>query len=307
MTNSPLNTDQPPRPRNAGWYASALLYLFFIKPVSLLPPFLLYRVADFFFILLWHVFPYRKKVVLQNLERCFPEWDQTRRTGVAKNFYRHFSDLVVESLRNFSISRRNALARMVQVNPEVPDAFALKGQSIMLCGGHYGNWELWALAAPLQVRHQLIGIYKPLSNAFFDERMRKSRSRFGLQLVATRQTGNYLRTHSEEINALVFAFDQSPSNPQKCIWVSFLGQDTAAYFGAEKYALEFRRPVVYGHVEKVRRGHYQVTYEVVAEDPSSLPEGELTRRLFAILEADIRKKPEWWLWSHRRWKHRRPA
>lgn len=294
--------------KSSKWYpGSWLVFWLIIKPVSLLPPFLLYGVADFFFFVLWHLVPYRRKVVVQNLERVFPDKTPGERWLICRGFYRHFADLVVESLRNFSISRELCRSTMIQLNPEVLNDIAAKGRSVVLCGGHVGNWELWALAAPPSLKHKLIGVYKKLSNAFFDRKMRETRSQFGLELVATVDTGHYLRTNPDELNAVVLAFDQSPSNPLKAYWLNFLGQDTAAYFGAEKYARELNRPVVYGSMRKTRRGHYEVTYRLVCENPLEQPHGWITEELFRLLEEDIRARPELWLWSHKRWKHRRPA
>jgi len=288
------------------WPGSWLIFWLVIKPISLLPRFFLYRVADFLFFVLWHLVPYRRKVVMGNLSRSFPEKSSGERWLICREFYRHFADLVVESLRNFSITPQQCQRGLIQLNPEVLNKLAAEGRPVVLCGGHYGNWELWALAAPPGLTHRLIGIYKRLSNAFFDRKMRETRSRFGLHLVPTVETGNYLRTNPEEMNALVLGFDQSPSNPHKAYWLNFLGQDTGVYFGAEKFAKEFGRPVVYGSIRKVKRGVYEVTYTLVCSDPEEKPYGWITQELFTLLERDIRAQPEHWLWTHKRWKHKRP-
>jgi Kdo2-lipid IVA lauroyltransferase/acyltransferase len=293
--------------KNAKSPGSWLLYWLVIKPISVLPYFILYRVSDLFFLVLWYVIPYRKKVVLGNLARVFPEKSESERRTIARKFYRHFADLVIESLKNFSISRENANERMVQHNTELLNKYAAQGRSIVICGGHCGNWELWAMAAPLRLNHILLGIYKRLSNPYFDQKMRESRSRYGIVLVPTIETGNYLRTHPDEVNALIIAIDQSPANPHKALWIDWFGQDTAVYFGAEKYATDFDRPIVFGSIRKVKRGYYEVTYHLVTDTPKALPKEFITRKLFDILEADIRRDPELWLWTHKRWKHKRPA
>lgn len=286
--------------------ASSILFYLIILPISKLPYFLLYRVSDFFFVVMYYAVGYRKKVVLDNLRKCFPEKSEQEIRQICRAFYRHFCDLVVESLKNFSISSEQAQARMQSINPEVLNAYAEKGQSVIIVGGHYGNWELWAVAAPPKLKHKVVAIYKQLSNAFFDKKMRSSRGKFGLHLVSTKSFGDYFRANLEECTASVFAIDQSPSNPNKSIWIKFMGRDTATLFGAEKYATEYNRPVVYGRVRKVKRGYYTISYETVFDNPGNTQKGEITQKVHDILEAEIRLQPEFWLWSHKRWKHEKP-
>lgn len=191
-------------------------------------------------------------------------------------------------------------------NPEELNRLADRGKSAVICGGHYANWETWALIAPLGMRHTIVGIYKELKDKYLNRKMFVSRGRFGMKLVPTKETGAYLRSGADPVKAIVLAFDQSPANPDKCVWLKFLGRETAAYFGAEKYSRDFDMAIVYGYIRKVKRGYYEGTYKVMIEDTAELPEGEVTMRLFHELEAEIDRAPEYWLWSHKRWKHRKP-
>jgi KDO2-lipid IV(A) lauroyltransferase len=286
---------------------SALLYWLVIKPISLLPYPLLYGLSDLFFVVVYYLLPYRKKVVDQNLRMALPALTDSERKEVSKKFYRHFCDVVVESLKNFSISAEDSQKRMRTVNPEVLNVFAEKGQSVILAGGHYNNWELWAVAASAPLQHKVLAIYKRLNNAYFDAKMRSTRSKFGLLLMSTKETSDYFKNYPNELNATVFAIDQSPADPKKSVWVTFMGLDTAAYFGAEKYAKELNRPVVYGVISKVRRGYYEMKYQLVVEHPQETLHGEITQRLHRFLEQEIYRAPEYWLWTHKRWKHRREA
>lgn len=285
---------------------SAILYWLVIKPVSLLPYPLLYGFSNLLFFVLYRLLGYRKKVVRANLEGCFPDKSETEIKDIEKKFYRHFCDLVVESLKNFSITEKQAAARMVHINPEIFEPYAKQGQSVFIAGGHYSNWELWAVTAAAKVPHKVIGIYKRLSNKYFDAKMQESRGKFGLGLIATKETGDYLRLNEKELNAVVFAIDQSPSNPRKCLWIKFLGRESAALFGTEKFGKMYNRPIIFGHMRKVRRGYYEVWYEIISEKPAETGHGYLTQRLSHTLEQDILKAPEYWLWSHKRWKHKRP-
>jgi|688.fasta_scaffold67893_4 KDO2-lipid IV(A) lauroyltransferase len=285
---------------------SRLLFWLVIKPVSLLPYPLLYKLSDFFYVIFYYLIGYRKKVVYQNLNLCFPDKSKAEIISLQKKFYRHFCDLVLESLKNFSITNEQAQERMEQINVDAINQYFDKGRSVIIAGGHYGNWELWAVATPLHLRHRMIGIYKKLKNEYFDQKMRKSRGKFGLELVETKETGAFLDENKNSLIASVFAIDQSPSNPKKAVWIDFLGQETAALFGTEKYSREHNFAVVWGHIRKKKRGYYSITYELITDNTATLAHGELTQKLHRILEQDILVAPEFWLWSHKRWKHKRP-
>jgi KDO2-lipid IV(A) lauroyltransferase len=263
--------------------------------------------SDFFFMVFYYLIGYRKKVVRGNLTRSFPEKTVAEIRAIEKAFYRHFCDLVLESLKNFSANESDLAARFEHRNTEVLDKLHTEGRSAILAGGHYANWEMWALSAPPHFKHRLMAIYKRLSNPYFDEKMRTTRGKFGLELVSTKETGEWLHKHKDQLHFSVFAIDQSPSNPRKAHWIEFLGQETACLFGAEKYAREFNLAVVFGHLRKISRGKYAIDYELVTTDANSYEHGKLTEQLSRMLEADIRQEPRYWLWSHKRWKHKRPT
>lgn len=286
---------------------SALLYWLVLKPISLLPFSALYILSDVFFWVFYYVVGYRKKVVRGNLTRSFPEKSIDEIISIEKDFYRHFCDLVLESLKNFSAEANELAARYEHRNTEVLDRLHAEGRSAILAGGHYGNWEMWALSAPAHFKHKLMAIYKLLANRYFDEKMRSTRGKFGLELVSTKETGNWLTENRNNLFVSVFAIDQSPSNPNKAHWITFLGQETACLFGAEKYAKEFNLAIVFGHLRKISRGKYAIDYELVTTDPQSFENGKLTEKMSALLESDIRREPRYWLWTHKRWKHKRPS
>lgn len=283
-----------------------LLFYLVIMPISKLPYFLLYGFADLFFLVLYYVVPYRKKLVAKNIALCFPEKSEKEVKQIQRKFYRHFCDLVIESLKNFSISENQAMERMEAVNTEAMQKYAAEGRSVVLTGGHYTNWELWAMAAASHLDHTVVGIYKKLSNPFFDEKMRESRGKFGMKLVPTRELKERLPELQKEASAYVYAIDQSPGDPQKSYWTMFMGQETACPYGAEKYAKEFDNPVFYGRGRKTKRGHFTIEYILVADNPRELGYGEVLERCNALLEEDILHAPEFWLWTHKRWKHKRP-
>jgi KDO2-lipid IV(A) lauroyltransferase len=288
-------------------FGSALLYYLVLKPISLLPYPLLYGLSDFFFVILYYLIPYRKKVVMSNLAKAFPEKSEAELKIICRKFYRHFCDLVLESIKNFSISDTEARKRFVTVNPELINDYAAKGQSVIVSGGHYTNWELWAISGPQVLKPTMLGIYKKLSNKYFDQKMRESRGKFGMKLIRTLDINEYLKKNQDELKGVVLAFDQSPSDPKKCVWIKFMGMETGALYGTEKFAKEHNFPVIYGRMNKLKRGYYSISYELIAEPPYSFESGEILQRLHDELEKDIRKAPEYWLWTHKRWKHKRPA
>jgi KDO2-lipid IV(A) lauroyltransferase len=283
-----------------------ILYYLLLKPISWLPYFILYRVSDFIYLLFSTVFPYRKKVVEGNLERCFPEKSPRERRSIRNAFYRHLADVFVESFKNFSITKKQIEQRFVCTNPGVLDEVAAHGQGIVLAGGHYNNWELYAMAAADHFTGRTMAIYKRIKNPWFDKKMRETRGKYGLELVPTIEASEWMRKNAEDKIVCIYAIDQSPANPTKAHWINFMGQRTAAYYGPEKHARQYSLAVVYGHINKVKRGHYTITYEKVTSDVEQFANGALIERLNAILEQDIRRAPEFWLWSHKRWKHKEP-
>ncbi len=275
-------------------------------PISYLPYPVLYFISDGLYVMIYKVIGYRKKVVLQNIANSFPEKNQEEHLQIVNAFYKHLCDLVVESIKVFSISEEEIKQRMKVLNPEYIDRFYEKGQSVILAGGHYNNWELFAVAIDAPINHKAVAIYKPLSNKFFDEKMRLSRSMYGLKLISTKATKEEFEK-KDGLRVIIFGVDQSPGNPRTCYWSDFLNQDTGMHFGAEKYAKEYNYPVLYGRINKVKRGHYTFEFSKAIEEPRKTDYGEITKTMSCLLEKDIVDQPEYWLWSHKRWKHKRPA
>ncbi len=277
-----------------------LLFYGLIKPLSLLPLSLLYRLGSFTSFLLHRVIAYRRRVVRSNLERSFPEKSSEERRRIEKAFYEHLGDLLVESIKFFSIRREQAFRMLTCTNPELPAHYFEKGQHIILAGGHFNSWELYAMGAPFHLEHQAFALYKPLRNAFFDRVMKRTRERFGLKMIPIRKANKAFRM--EVPSATIFATDQSPKSTRNVHWVSFLDQDTPVMKGVEHFAREYGIPVIFGTIHRIARGRYEVSYELITEDPRSKAEGWITEAHTKALEREIRQKPEHWLWTHRRWK-----
>jgi Kdo2-lipid IVA lauroyltransferase/acyltransferase len=286
---------------------ASLFYYLIIIPISLLPFPVLYALSDFLFFVIYRVIGYRKAVVMGNIKNSFPDKTEKEHQQIQEQFYHHLCDLVVESLKAFTISEKEVLKRVKCKNPEMIDAYALQNKSVIVAGGHYNNWEIFAVAVDKIIKHQTIGIYKPLTNKFFDEKMRSTRSKYGLLMIPTNRVKHYIEKYKGTPIAVIFGFDQSPSNPYKAYWTKFLNQETAVLYGTEKFAREYNYPVVYGRINKERRGYYTFEFFKVTDNPNELRQGAITEEITNLLEKDIQAIPQYWLWSHKRWKHKRPA
>ena len=283
---------------------SRLLFWLVIKPVSLLPYPLLYRLSDFFYVIFYYLIGYRKKVVYQNLNLCFPDKSKAEIISLQKKFYRHFCDLVLESLKNFSITSEQAQERMEQINVNAINQYFEKGRSVLIAGGHYGNWEWAGPSFSINRLYQLVVIYRPLSNPYFERMMVRMRTRFGTQITEAQQTLRRMIADKGKLTATAFIADQTAS-PESAYWTTFLNQDTAVFNGPEKLARKFDYPVVYFHVSRPRRGYYELKPELLFEHPGKTTENEILETFTRKLETDILNNPTIWLWSHRRWKHHR--
>ena len=284
---------------------SRIVYYAIILPIAFLPYPLLYFFSDFAFFILFRVIGYRKKVVLSNIKNSFPQKNKKEHELIMKKFYRHFCDLVVESLKGFVISEEQLRKRFTIINAELANKYFDQGKDVIFVGGHYNNWEILAQGVNLELKHKIVGIYKPLTNKYFDKKMKTSREKYGMLLCPIKQTKAFLDKDLGEPKGTIFAIDQRPGNPEKSYWMQFLNQDTPVLFGAEKYAKEYNTPVIFCTINKAKRGHYEGVLELIEEFPENKEYGEITSKNTLALEKDIIKNPQYWLWTHKRWKHKR--
>lgn len=285
----------------------SIFYYLLIKPLSLLPYSVLYFISDGLYYLFFYVIQYRKKVVIANLTHSFPAKTKAEILDLSKKFYRHFMDLVVESIKCFSITESQIKERFKTKSAAEINHYFDEGRSIIVVGGHYNNWEMYAMMMDRDIKHKTYALYAPLTNQFFDKKMRTSRGKFGLNMVSIKLADEFLKKGLSIPSAYVFGSDQSPSNPNKCYWTTFLNQDTGVHFGVEKYAKEFNMPVFFGSIQKITRGHYEVIYTLITDKPKECAYGEITEKHVRMLEIDIVALPQYWLWTHRRWKHKKPS
>jgi len=283
---------------------SRLLYYIVLKPLSFLPLSFLYVLSDFLYLVLYKTFQYRKKVVRTNLMNSFPDKSVKEIKSVEQKFYSHFCDLVIESIRLFSISEKELAQRNKIVNAEVLDQFCDSGRSVIIVAGHYNNWEMAATILGTQVKHHLVGIYTPMSNKFFDNKFLKSRQRFGLEMISKKLVKEEFEENKQLLTGTLFATDQSPTYSKRVHWTSFLNQTTPVFLGAERFSREYDLPVIYGYLRKTRRGYYELEVRVLENDPAKTQDGEITEKHTRWLERQVKETPQYWLWTHKRWKRK---
>ncbi|MFN5912495.1 MAG: lysophospholipid acyltransferase family protein [Bacteroidota bacterium] len=286
---------------------AALVYYLFVLPLSWAPMFILYRFSDIFYLLLLTVVPYRKKVIEENLKRSFPQLSSKERKQIKRRFYRHFADILIEGIANLSLSERALRKRLTVKNPEVMEELYRKGESVILVSGHYNNWEWLISAQNFLFSHQAMGIGMPMTSKFWDRKVNQRRERFGMKVV---HSGNFKKEIDEHMNrplAVLTLADQSPGNSKKSYWMDFLHQKTAVLFGAEMMAHTYDMSVVFFCIRKVRRGHYAMELKLITENPKEMSWGQITEAHTRFLEKEILRQPEYWIWSHKRWKRELPA
>ena len=276
-----------------------------LMAVSLLPYPLLYALSDFLSFLLHKVIKFRLKVVRLNLELSFPDLTEKERRKIENDFYKSLCDVFVEMAKNLTISEKEIKKRFVFKNMELINACEERGQSTILLLGHYSNWE-GMLSIGYHLMGKGYGVYAPLSNKYFNRLISKSREKHKAYLLSRFETMEFIRRNEKEGNYALYGFinDQSPRMRPNLYWRPFLGVKVPVFKGAENLAKEFNFPVFFTEINRVKRGYYTATVSPLAEDPSSCKDLEITDRYIDRLEAQIRRDPAQYLWSHNRFKHR---
>jgi len=284
------------------------LLLPLIYALSLLPFPLLYLLSDGVYALLYYGIGYRKKVVMQNLRNAFPDKSEAELKRICKDFYHYLCDLFLETFKTLTISKAS-MVKHCSFTPETVALFnqlAAEKKSVILVMGHKGNWEWAGNTFSILCQQQLYVIYHPLANKHFNGLMYRMRTRFGTKLIAMQDTFRQIVQNRGEVNATAFIADQAPQ-PDTAHWLRFLHQDTPVFKGTEKIAQKMNYPVVYVTVQRLKRGYYTVSAEILTATPSDEKDGNITVAHTRKLEEDIVSQPATWLWSHKRWKHKRPA
>lgn len=275
-----------------------LIYL-----IASLPFWALYKVSDLLYYL-FRISGYRKDVVVQNLRNSFPEKSEQEIQALCQAYFRYLCDLTLETLKTITTTAKEANERCVYHSAEWLEKMHEEKKSILIVMGHYGNWEWAGPSFSLNSKYQLVVIYRPLSNPYFDKMMVKARTKFNTKITPANLTLRDMVANRKSVTATAFIADQAATTAN-AYWTTFLNQDTSVYNGPEKLAVKFNYPVVYMKVRRTRRGFYELTPELLFENPANTAEGEILEAFTRRLERDILEDPVVWLWSHKRWKHKR--
>jgi Kdo2-lipid IVA lauroyltransferase/acyltransferase len=278
---------------------------FFIFLFGLLPFRFIYLFSDLICLIVHYLIRYRKKVVMKNLRNAFPEKTSKEIRKISRNFYHHFCDVFMESIKSFSMSAEAVKERYIFTNADLVDRFYDQGKPVICVAGHYNNWEWAGGAADSQMKHRPIGFYKPLSNKEINNYLLKTRVKGRSILASINKTAETFQVYRDEPVAFNMIADQRPSSVRFAHWMTFLNQDTPFLNGPEKYARIYNYPVIYVSVQKIKRGYYQVEFILVHDDPVSAKTGEITQKFKSIMEEKIKSDPQYYLWSHDRWKFSR--
>ena len=274
---------------------------------SNLPMRILFVFSDLVYYVLYYVLGYRKKIVRGNLALAFPEKSAAELREIEKRSYRHFVDVFFEMIKSFTISEKEISKRLSITNPELLDPYYEKGQSVIFTSGHYANWEWVSFIVEKSLNYHMSVVYKKLKNKYFDNLMKKTRNKFGVQFVEKRNFYPEILKNKKEgiIQAYGFLSDQSPKLKTAKYWDTFLNVEVPVEIGPETIARKMNYPVFYFQTEQVRRGVYESTFLLLEAEPKKSEPHSITRSYLKALEDQIRKKPEFYFWTHKRFKHMR--
>ncbi|SDG57151.1 lysophospholipid acyltransferase family protein [Psychroflexus sediminis] len=278
----------------------------FLWLISKLPFQLIYLLSDLVYVLVYNLFAYRKKVVMDNLKLAFPDYSKSEHEAIAKKFYKHLCDMIFESIKSISMSKAEVEKRFKFENLSVFSDLERKNKSAIIILGHYGNWE-WIFILQTFINHKGYGVYKQLKNKYFDRLVKRIRAKYDTYLITTKETVHVLNkvTAKGELTVSGFISDQSPKKDKAFHWQEFMGVEVPVYTGAEMLAKRLDHAVVYARISKLKRGYYKCQFELITDEPKSIPNYEITDHFLKLLEEQIREEPAYYLWTHKRWKHRK--
>lgn len=284
-------------------FAYPLLWL-----VSRLPFRILYLLSDGVYLLLYRIIGYRKKVVRQNLALAFPEKSETERLQIEKKFYKHLCDIFLEMAKTLGITNEQMNKRYVFTNVEVIQKLESEGKNVMIMMPHYASWE-WVFSLNPQVKSKAYAIYQPIQNKYFDKLVRDIRSKYGTTLIKTYESRKIIADakNAAELVMVGIISDQSPMLNRTRHWAKFMGVLVPIHVGAEEICKNTDMIPVYLKVKKTGRGYYEATFKILAEDPKEVEDYKISEAFMQEVEAAIHEAPEYYFWTHKRWKHRGKA
>ncbi len=276
--------------------------------LSILPFRILYFISDCVYLLIYYVIGYRKKVVLNNLKLSFPEKSNEEIVQISKKFYSHFVDVFIEMVKSFTVSKEEVYKRYKFTNIDFFTELYKDGKSIILTGPHYANWE-WIMSLDSFVDYKGYAAYTKINNPYFNNKVLQSRAKFGTHLVETSKViSEILKNKKNNIQAMYgLLSDQSPQLKKTYYWSEFLGVKVPIHTGAEMLAKKYDMNMVYIETKKVKRGYYETTFSLITNDATKYPDYKLTDIFLEKVQKQIKAQPEFYFWTHKRFKHKDKA
>lgn len=275
----------------------------FLLLISWMPFGILYLFSNILYYLLYHVAGYRKNVVRKNIKLSGLVKTKKEALAIERKFYRYLCDLFLEMIKVKGMSKNTMMRRFKLTNPSILKNYARNNKSVFVMAGHYGNFE-WLLSLGHHTPHTPHGIYAPLQNPYFDKYLKKVRSLHGSFLISRKKFREQFKTmqHRKELTVIGFAADQSPQDKKKNYFRSFFGHEVPVFTGAERLGKTFDVPILMAKVRRIKRGYYETTLNLLAENPKTLPDYAITDFFYEQLEVLIKEDPSLYFWSHNRFK-----
>jgi len=265
----------------------------------------LYGLASFAGWLTFRFFPYRERVIRENLSKAFPGFNEPQLREVMRRYYLGFAQMLMEIIKSVRMPAAELHQRVRILNIEAPRAILARGQSVLLVAAHQGNWEWMLLSLSIELGYPVDAAYKPLVNQWAEREMKKLRTRFGSRLVPAKDLLPDIIKRRDVVRAVAMVADQEPTTSERKYWTRFLGRDTAFYMGPEEIARVTHFPVFFIAMRRTARGYYEMEFQPLAPGDQVGRSGELTERYARLVEQQIHSAPPDWPWSHKRWKLKR--
>ena len=286
-----------------------LLYIFLypiLWCISILPFRILYLLSDGVYVLTYYIIGYRKKTVRENIAMALPDLSEKERLIIEKKSFRHMCDVFLEMIKTLSISHKEMDKHYTFKNIEVYIDLEKKGKSVALMCAHYASYE-WAVSMNSKTNFESYAVYKKINNRYFDKLVRDIRSKFKATLITTKETIPVIATNfrNNKLGLYGLVSDQSPKITSVFHWNKFMGIEVPVHTGAEMLAKKYDMNVIFLRTKKIKRGYYEASFEVLSENAKEVPNYEITDQFLKLVEQQIYEQPEYYLWSHKRWKHRR--
>jgi KDO2-lipid IV(A) lauroyltransferase len=272
--------------------------------IAMLPFRIIYILSDVAFFIIYHIIKYRREIVYKNISESFPEKDKNEIKQIVKKFYQNLSDFQFELIKSCNMTKKQVNERVVFKNHEIFDELYHNNKNIIVALGHCGNWEWTGNKMAMFLKHEGAAVYKPLEDKFFDDYMISIRRKYkNTLMIDYKKTLRTLLSLSDKLYSVFMLADQSPARTEINYWKEFLGRETPFYMGMEKIARALNYAVVYLDIQREKRGFYEVEVKIICREGATTKSMEIMNSYISYLEDSIRKNPDNWLWSHRRWKY----